>query len=215
MNGLRPRRRPARASAAAVLNDELDRIAAMTVDKLRALWREMRRQEPPPALTKDLLARALAYQLQEERFGGLAPGLRKLLALFAKGSGAPVRQLKVGSVIVREHGGSTHEVLVAPDGFTWRGGTYASLSAIAQKITGVNWNGPRFFGLRGDGEPGAPDEPDESPTVSRAETSARRGSVRASAATTAAHRHGSTLRAVAGKPEVADRVTELSIGTEK
>jgi len=28
------------------------------------------------------------------------------------------------------------------------GGTYESLSKVARAITGTNWNGPRFFGLR-------------------------------------------------------------------
>jgi hypothetical protein len=39
--------------------------------------------------------------------------------------------------------------MVVPDGFMWRGETYPSLSAIARKITGVSWSGPRFFGLAG------------------------------------------------------------------
>jgi hypothetical protein len=39
--------------------------------------------------------------------------------------------------------------MVVPDGFIWRGETYPSLSATACKITGVNWSGPRFFGLAG------------------------------------------------------------------
>ena len=34
-------------------------------------------------------------------------------------------------------------------GFQMDGRTYGSLSAIAKKITGVNWSGPRFFGLNG------------------------------------------------------------------
>jgi hypothetical protein len=39
-------------------------------------------------------------------------------------------------------------VTVAQDGFIWREKTYASLSMIAREITGTNWNGPRFFGVR-------------------------------------------------------------------
>jgi len=39
-------------------------------------------------------------------------------------------------------------VVVTAEGFRWRGGDYSSLTAIAQTITGTNWNGPRFFGLR-------------------------------------------------------------------
>ena len=33
-------------------------------------------------------------------------------------------------------------------GFSWNGRTFTSLSDIARKITGTNWNGPAFSGLR-------------------------------------------------------------------
>ena len=75
--------------------------------------------------------------------------MRKLLDRLAKGGAEPVRHLKVGTVIVREHQGTLHEVMVVPGGFSWREKTYPSLSTIAQAITGTSWNGPRFFGLRG------------------------------------------------------------------
>ena len=52
-------------------------------------------------------------------------------------------------MLVREYQGERHEVVVVPDGFHWRGTTYAGLSTIARAITGTIWNGPRFFGLRG------------------------------------------------------------------
>ena len=35
----------------------------------------------------------------------------------------------------------------SPTGFEWEGRTYASLSAVARAITGVRWNGHRFFAL--------------------------------------------------------------------
>ena len=152
MTGSSSRRRPARLPAAADLDVELGRIAAMTIDELRALWRKIRGFEPPEALTKDLIARALAHFLQDERLGGLRPDLRKLLASLPTKGAAPMRHLKVGSVIVREHQGAVHEVMIVPNGFCWQGKVYASLSTIARKITGTSWNGPRFFGLRG-GEP--------------------------------------------------------------
>lgn len=41
----------------------------------------------------------------------------------------------------------THFVDVTPDGFIFDGTTYRSLSAIAKRITGAHWSGPRFFGL--------------------------------------------------------------------
>ncbi len=148
-------RQPAHAPAAHDLDAELAGIAAMNVDELRDMWRQRRGHEPPAALSKDLIARALAHWLQEERLGGLNPQLCKLLSSSSKIAGVPVRHIKTGSVIVREHQGKLHEVLVVPNGFCWQGQIFGSLSTIAQKITGTSWNGPRFFGLRGAEEPRA------------------------------------------------------------
>jgi hypothetical protein len=53
-----------------------------------------------------------------------------------------------GTILVREWQGTTHQVAVGDDGFLWNGRTYRSLSSIARAITGTNWNGPRFFGMR-------------------------------------------------------------------
>jgi hypothetical protein len=53
-----------------------------------------------------------------------------------------------GTVLVRQHAGSMHRVMVLDDGFAWNGKTYESLSKVAFAITGTQWNGPRFFGLR-------------------------------------------------------------------
>jgi hypothetical protein len=51
-------------------------------------------------------------------------------------------------VLVREHEGTMHRVTVLADGFASNGVTYRSLSEVARAITGTNWSGPRFFGLR-------------------------------------------------------------------
>ena len=103
---------------------------------------------PPPAFSKDLLARAIAFHAQQKAFGGLPPATARLLRSLVTPGVEPPRQIKVGSVIVREHKGVVHEVLAVPGGFCWQGKTYDSLSTIAKTITGTRWNGPRFFGLR-------------------------------------------------------------------
>jgi hypothetical protein len=52
-------------------------------------------------------------------------------------------------LLIREWEGIPHEVVVMADGgFLYRGERYGSLSEVARQITGVRWNGPRFFGLR-------------------------------------------------------------------
>lgn len=130
------------------LEEELARIAMLDKNELRSLWRQMKGCEAPEALSKDLVARALAHWLQEESAGGLSPSLRRELAAFANPGPEPSRYVKTGSVIVREYQGKVHEAVVVPEGFLWRDQIYASLSTIAKKITGTSWNGPRFFGLR-------------------------------------------------------------------
>ncbi len=55
---------------------------------------------------------------------------------------------KTGSRLERLWQSERHQVEVVADGFEWRGGRYKSLSQVARAITGVRWNGPRFFGLR-------------------------------------------------------------------
>ncbi len=90
--------------------------------------------------------------MQEKRFGGLRPQTKRLLAGLRRGE-RPARRLKPGAVLTREHQGAPHQVVVVADGFVWREKTYASLSAIARAITGVNWSGPRFFGIAGAAKP--------------------------------------------------------------
>ena len=146
-------KQPGFGSAAVDLETELADIAALNIDQLRGRWQQERGSAPAAALTKDLLARALSHWRQEEVLGGLDPRIRKVPnASSGQNANTRVRHVKIGSIIVREHLGQLHEVLVVPDGFCWQGQTYASLSTIAKKITGTSWNGPRFFGLRGAGE---------------------------------------------------------------
>jgi hypothetical protein len=171
-------RRPTSRSAVENLDAEIDRIAALNIDRLRALWRETMGRPAPEALSKDLLARALAHGLQEERLGGLDRRVSKLLGSSSSKAGPPVRHVKVGSVIVREHQGELHEVLVVPGGFCWRGQVYASLSTIARKITGVSWNGPRFFGLRGKDQPAQADLGDKPQIAMKTAARSGQGAVR-------------------------------------
>ena len=57
-------------------------------------------------------------------------------------------KLKAGCQLVREHEGIDHRVTVVAGGYEWNDKTFASLSSVAKAITGTNWNGHRFFGLK-------------------------------------------------------------------
>jgi hypothetical protein len=118
---------------------------------LRARWRRLFGKEPPPALTKDLLGRMIAWRIQEKHFGGHDKATIRLLDGLVRGQAAKRDagpRLRPGTVLMRERHGVRHTVTVVPNGFVWQEHTYPSLSTIARAITGTSWNGPRFFGLR-------------------------------------------------------------------
>jgi hypothetical protein len=132
---------------AAAIEAEVDQIRSLGIDALRRRWRMLFGAVPPPGLPKDIIARMIAYRIQEEAFGGIDPKTARLLDRMARGESELPRRLKAGTVLIREYNGERHTVTVVPDGFVWQGATYTSLSVIAKTITGTAWNGPRFFGF--------------------------------------------------------------------
>jgi hypothetical protein len=125
---------------------EIDRVRSLGVDSLRTLWRTTFRASPPPAFSKDILARFLCWHIQEQAFGGLDPKTAKHLGGLAQGDRSRAdhpRSLKPGTVLLREYQGERHTVTVVAKGYVWREVTYASLSIIARAITGTAWNGPQ------------------------------------------------------------------------
>ena len=146
------RARPDPASVATRLR-ELERLDATA---LRAAWRRLYRVQPPKRIRRDLLLLAVAWKIQEQAYGGLGSPTRRRLADLAKAlerdgdvTRNRVARLRPGARLVREWRGETHTVIVHDDGFEWRGRRWRSLSLIARLITGVQWSGPRFFGLAG------------------------------------------------------------------
>ena len=132
------------------LEAEIEGVRRLDLGQLRTRWRKLFGSSPPSAFTRDLLARRIAWGIQEQALGALDRETLKQLARLARGENTSerTRRLKAGTVLIREYQGERHTVTVVPGGFVWRETTYASLSTIARAITGTSWNGPRFFGLR-------------------------------------------------------------------
>ncbi len=152
---------------------------------LRRRWRALVGGPMPADLGRPLILRVLAYKLQAERLGDLdRASLRELAGLAgsksdagpsgsfdhlgmsiaeeggkpgraARPAGSAHRIVRPGTLLVREHAGILHRVMILEEGVTWNGRTYDSLSQVAFAITGTKWNGPRFFGLRDKGEEAA------------------------------------------------------------
>jgi hypothetical protein len=137
---------------------DIDGLTRLSRSQLRELWTQELGEPPPATLGRDILALAIAYGRQERRRGGLSkPVARELDWLFDQAlrgdrTGKPTAPMaplpRSGTILVREWQGTTHHVTIMDEGFLWNGQTYSSLSGIARAITGTNWNGPRFFGMR-------------------------------------------------------------------
>jgi Protein of unknown function (DUF2924) len=140
----------------AAIAAEIDRIRSLRLDALRRQWRLVFGRVPPAGLSKDLLGRMIAARLQERAFGGLDRDSLRFLQSLARHERPPRRQLKLGTVLVREYQGRRHIVTTVRDGFDWQGTKYPSLSAVARAITGTAWSGPRFFALQGAGDGSKP-----------------------------------------------------------
>lgn len=128
-------------------------------------WKALFGHEPPAYASVEFLNRVIAHEAQIDRHGGhstavvneLNAVLRKLRAdqskggKVAAGNGEAARPnaatLKPGTCLVREWNGRPYRVEVKENGFEMDGRHYASLSAVANRITGGTWSGPRFFGL--------------------------------------------------------------------
>jgi Protein of unknown function (DUF2924) len=139
------------------LDIEIARLRHLDVRDLQARWHTVFRRRPPRHLPRHLLFRMLAYRLQADHLGDLDEEARQLLDR----SGSPeeagkraldrsrhIADVRPGTVLGREWKGHMHRVTVLAEGFAWDGKTYRSLSQIALAITGTQWSGPRFFGLR-------------------------------------------------------------------
>jgi len=147
------------------------RLPTMSVAQLRDHYHSTF-GEPTASRHKTWLVRRIAWRLQANDEGGLseralaraaelakdadirltaprvasvvAPGRTKLLALPAQREAG----LAPGTVLRRRWRNAEVIVTVLPDGFDHDGTVYRSLSAVARAITGTQWNGHVFFGLK-------------------------------------------------------------------
>ena len=134
-------------------------LPKLSHSELKALWREYFGVEPP-AYRRGFLIRGLAHKLQELSYGALKPAYQARLDAMIEGTGKsngahrPGRRprhdfhLLEGTRLLRGWRGITYEVTVIDGGYEHQGKRYRSLSAVARALTGTQWSGPLFFGLR-------------------------------------------------------------------
>ena len=154
---------------AALVLSEIVALERLSLTQLQQKYTELFPGEPPGAANTIFLRRRLAYRLQEAACGGLsAPARSRLEELMQQpdllhrretspappaSDQSPARPLRdrrlpiPGTVLTKVYKGVPFQVKVLAKGIEFQGKTYRSLTAVAQVITGMHWNGYLFFGL--------------------------------------------------------------------
>ncbi len=143
-----------RPMTSAGFEQEIGALADLPRPDLVERWQALYRSDPPKGISRPLLVRAVANEMQAKGYRGLKPATGRRLQKIARENAAGDKakppappRLKSGARLIREWNGVTHVVEVIEGGFIWNGERHRSLSAIARAITGARWSGPRFFGL--------------------------------------------------------------------
>jgi hypothetical protein len=137
---------------------QLATLPTLPMTELWALW-DAHFPRRPASWNRDYLAARLAHRIQERVLGAMDADLRARLLRMGQsqsvfGKRRPELHLMPGTVLLRDYGDTQHRVTVTPAGlYELNGKTFKSLSAVARHITGVNWSGPAFFGVKGKGVP--------------------------------------------------------------
>jgi hypothetical protein len=147
--------------------EEAQRLRTAPVAVLVARYEELF-GERPRARHRVFLWRRICWRLQANLQGGLseraharaleiaddrdlrltAPQPPKVAAVALPNSGRDRRLPLPGVVLKRRFRGQDIELKVLVDGFEYQGRKFASLSAVAECVTGTRWNGFVFFGLQ-------------------------------------------------------------------
>jgi DNA primase len=156
----------------AAVNDavgmEIESLRNLKTSELRTRYRDLF-GEVSPSFNREHLFRRIAWRLQAKAEGELSERARQRAAELAndsdlrlrapqsfwgeieRNSESPNRDPRLppaGTVLERVYQGQILRVTILANGFEYHGKHYASLSAIAHRVTGTRWNGFHFFGLK-------------------------------------------------------------------
>ena len=154
------------------LESEIKALKGMTLAQLRRKYWEVFGEENN-SKHKVFLAKRIAWGLQAKKYGGLSALAVEKIREYADETLLRIRlpkgaferiaehvesiplatsdkgpELAQGTILTRTFKGVEHRVEVLAAGFRYGEQTYRSLSAVARAITGTNWNGRLFFGLK-------------------------------------------------------------------
>jgi hypothetical protein len=151
--------------------EQIRKLPSLNIPTLRRMYSQVFGEQTRSS-NKQFLVRRLAWRIQAQAAGDLSERARHRIAEIASDKDIRVRVpreflrwdslhgekvptghssqplLAIHSTISKIYRGRSHVVTVVAGGFEYEDRIYRSLSAIAREITGTQWNGPRFFGLK-------------------------------------------------------------------
>lgn len=159
------------------MTKEVGKLERMSVDQLRAKYREVFDEETR-SRHKAYFIRRIAWRMQANEEGDISERARRRARELARDADLRVTAPKgttitnsastrghtekhsfkpshderlpmPGTILTRKYKGEIHQVSVLEKGFEYEGEVYRSLSAVAEAVTGSHWNGFLFFGLTG------------------------------------------------------------------
>jgi hypothetical protein len=161
----------------AELDQHINELRRLTTAQLQLKYRELFGQ-PSHSNHKNYLFRRVAWRMQALAEGGLSERAREYAQEIAADADlrlcAPSEPIETqpavrvanasrqldprvpppGTQLIKRYKDETLTVTVLEDGYQYGERVYKSLSAIARQVTGTQWNGYLFFGLRVRQEPG-------------------------------------------------------------
>lgn len=142
----------------------IEKLQQLSRPELIQKWKKLFGTNSPQHARKDYLIKHIAWELQAKEQGGLSTQSKKQLDKLAsnladnnKINEQELKQtcqknhtleIKAGTKLIREYKGEKYEVTAIEKGFEYQGRQYKSLSGIAKEITGSQWNGKVFFGVK-------------------------------------------------------------------
>src|SRR5216684_3567044 len=113
----------------AALEAEIGRLPALSLLELRNRWKTLFGHSAPKSLRRNFLARAVAYQIQVEAYGGLSVAIKRRLREIADAvrngdanAALGSNRIKPGTQMIRQWQNTTHKVTALNEGFEWDGG---------------------------------------------------------------------------------------------
>lgn len=135
---------------------QIVKLPHLDMTEIKALWKRLFGGDAPTH-NRQFLERRIAYKLQIIEFRKVDRNLlesnkRRINTLIETGKlrkRDKDNRPMAGTVLTRLYQDIEHRVVVETDGqYEYDGRRFASLSAIAREITGTQWSGPLFFGLK-------------------------------------------------------------------